>query len=744
MKKVKFLLGALLLMVVAVACNDDYDTPPMVVPTATHTPNMTLLEFKTKYWQDGRNFIDTCKEDIVIHGYVSGTDAAGNIYKHMYIQDETAGLGISIDANSIYNTYRVGQEVVINMKDFFIGKYNGEYLLGKPEWYAAQSAWEAGRMTLDMFQQHAELNGLPNLDKVVPVVTKITDFSGKSDGETQIKYQGQLVKFENVKWQEADGEVPYSEASASSTRHIVDEEGNTLDVTNSNYANFRANILPLGTGDVVGILYLTGSDQWKLYLRDTDDCIGFENNTKGTLKDPYTVLEAIEAQDTDAEGWVEGYIVGAVGPEVQTVSGNGDIEFKAPTTLDNTLVIGETADTKDIAQCVVVALPPQSSFRNDASLVKYPELLGTKILVKGKLAKFMGMAGITENSGSQDEYKLSIITGGVTQLEEGFETGIPSTWKNIQVKGDKAWYQTTFDNNGYAAMTGYKGTAPFESWLISPAIDIKNAPNKTFSFQSQVNGYGSTTTTMKVYLLTTADPETAEKIELTSLAKWPTAPASGYSGFVESGDIDLSEYEGTYCIGFVYEATNDANYGTWTIDDVKFGMGKVVSNTESDFDTMNDGKETSSFGTLTSKKGWVATNAALLRGGASDANPIFTFIGGSDVYAVNLNGKVGETGVLVSPVITGGIGTLSFNYGHALSEKGLHFIVYVKINGVVAKTYTFNEDNTTSKTAYEANLAVDTAGNDLTVEVHAQSFTNSTSNKDRVAIWNVHWTPFEP
>ena len=83
MKKVKFLLGALLLMIVAAACNDKYDTPPMVVPVAQHTPNMTLLEFKTKYWQDGRNFIDTCKEDIIIHGYVSGTDAAGNIYKHM-------------------------------------------------------------------------------------------------------------------------------------------------------------------------------------------------------------------------------------------------------------------------------------------------------------------------------------------------------------------------------------------------------------------------------------------------------------------------------------------------------------------------------------------------------------------------------------------------------------------------------------------------------------------------------------
>lgn len=738
MKKVKFLLGALLLMVVAVACNDDYDTPPMVVPTATHTPNMTLLEFKTKYWQDGRNFIDTCKEDIVIHGWVSGTDAAGNIYKHMYIQDETAGLGISIDANSIYNTYREGQEVVINMKDFFIGKYNGEYLLGKPEWYAAQSAWEAGRMTLDMFQQHAELNGLPNLDKVQPVVTKITDFSGKSDAETQIKYQGQLVKFENVKWQEADGEVPYSEASASTTRHIVDENGNTLDVTNSNYANFRAYTLPLGTGDVVGILYLTGSDQWKLYLRDRTDCIGFADNTKGTLKDPYTVLEAIEAQDTEANGWVVGYIVGAVAPEVTTVSGNQDIEFNDHPTLTNTLVIGQTPETRDISECVVVALPQQSPFAMAANLRQYPELFGTKILVKGDLSKFMGMAGITNNSGSTDEYQLSIITGGVTQLNEGFDSAIPSTWKNVQVKGDKAWYQTTFDNNGYAAMTGYKGTAPFESWLISPAIDIKNAPNKTFSFQSQVNGYGSTTTTMKVYLLTTDDPTTAEKIDLTPLAKWPTAPASGYSGFVASGDIDLSEYSGTYCIGFVYEATNDANYGTWTIDDVQFGMGKVVSNTEDDFDTMNGGSPTSSFGSLTSTKGWTATNAALLQGGPG-SNPRFEYLGDATVFAVNLNGKVGATGTLTSPVLHDGLGTLTFNYSHCMSESGIHFTVNILQNGSVVKTFSVDQDGTTAKTLYTFTQDVNISG-DFTIEFVARSFTNSSSNKDRVAISKVSWT----
>ena len=258
MKRFNLFLNALLLLLVAVGCNEDFDTPPMVVPHAQHQANMTIAEFKAKYWQDGRNFIDTCKEDTYIHGWVTSSDEEGNIYKYLYIQDETAGIGISIDANSIYNTYRVGQEIVISMKDFWIGKYNGQYLIGKPEWYAAQSVWEAGRMTLDQFNEHVELNGLPNVEKISPVELNIADVIGHSDSETQLKYQGQFVIIRNVEWEAADGETPYSESGSSTVRTIKDEQGNTLNVNNSNYANFRAEPLPLGKGDVQGILYMTG------------------------------------------------------------------------------------------------------------------------------------------------------------------------------------------------------------------------------------------------------------------------------------------------------------------------------------------------------------------------------------------------------------------------------------------------------------------------------------------------------
>ena len=755
MKRLNLFFNALLLMLVAVGCNEDFDMPPMVVPHAEHQANMTIAEFKAKYWQDGRNFIDTCKEDTYIHGWVTSSDEEGNIYKYLYIQDETAGIGISIDANSIYNTYRVGQEIVISMKDFWIGKYNGQYLIGKPEWYAAQSVWEAGRMTLDQFNEHTEINGLPNLDKISPVEVKISDVIGHSDRETQLRYQGQFVVIRGVEWEAADGETTYSESASSTVRNIKDEDGNVLGVNNSNYANFRGEPLPVGKGDVQGILYMTGDDKWAMYLRDTRDCIGFSNDTKGYPYDPWTVNEAIELQNQGKKGWVTGYIVGAVAPGFTEVTSNDNIEWEVPTTLDNTLVIAPRADVRDFSQCIAVALPQGSSFRRDASLRDFPELLGTQIWIKGTLATFMGMAGITDNSGSIDEYRLSIMTGGVTELYEDFEDcvkngSMPDGWKLLKVSGDKDWYIDEFDSNKYAAVTGYTGKQPpFDAWLITPALDITNAGRKEMSFLNKVRYYRATDK-LEVYLMSTNDPTTAELIQLNPTLA--TAADGGQSDFISSGVIDLSAYSGTYCIGFRYVSQQQANYTTWQIDNFKFG-GQALLQTIDDFETMNGGNTTSqtTFGELTSTKGWKAFNAGLLKGGPTDAAPTYAMIGkkadGSDnwAYAVHLTGNVNSKGRLISPSIDGGMRKLSFDYGYVLTDAGVHFEVNIysnaSANPVLMKTITIHNSEAAKLTPYHYEEEVNMNMNDLMIEVKPLSPTQSTTNRDRFAIWNITWEP---
>ena len=746
MKRFNFYLSLMFLLVFAAACSDEFDQPPMVIPTAEHTPNMTIAEFKAKYWQDAVNYIDTVKEDIVIHGWVTSSDESGNIYKSLYISDGTAGINISINQNSLYNNYRLGQEIVIPMKGYFVGKYNGQQQLGYPAWYATGSVWEATFLPQAMWESMVELNGLPNVSKVDTVDVSISDFQGKTDAETLLKYQGKLVRISGVHFTEANGTLTYAEASATTNRTVADEDGNQLVVRNSNYADFRADVLPDGTVDIVGLLsfYATrqnSSGTWQFYLRDIGDVIG--GGGRGTRSNPYTVAEAIAEQNSGTKGWTLGYIVGAVAPEVTSVSSNADIEWQAPTTLDNTIVIADDPNCKDINQCIIIPLAQGSKAREELSLKAYPALYKKQLKVKGLLSTFMGKPGLAE----LEDYERPEIP--ILMIEEGFDSSLPEGWHSVTVSGDKDWYQTVFTTtgNGYAAMTGYRGTnPPFDAWLITPSLDIENAASKILTFRTQVAGYGSTTSVFEVYILNSSNPENASvKVKLNPALATPTGGSPVYSDWKESGDVDLSQWaDGCYYIGFRFYATQDDNYATWCVDDVTFGLAPKLP-TSSDFETMP--ARTTTLGTYTSAAGWVATNCTLLEGGAADGNPVFAFIGyalGSNseyAKAPTINGGTSSVGTIVSPVLKGGMKRLRFNYGCAYSGKLLSFRVDVKQNGNVVKSWTKTDDNVTQKTAYSFDEACSVNG-DFTVEITnlCPSQANG-SNKDRVSIWNVNWDP---
>ena len=295
-------------------------------------------------------------------------------------------------------------------------------------------------------------------------------------------------------------------------------------------------------------------------------------------------------------------------------------------------------------------------------------------------------------------------------------------------------------------MTGYNGKEPpFDTWLITPPLDIKNAASKSLSFSTETRSYGSTKTVFEVYILNSLNPETATvKVKLNPiLAKAPNTTGT-WSSWTPSGDVDLSQWaDGVYYIGFHYYAAQDSEYDTWGIDKVTFGIAPPPI-TRADFETM--GAASGTIATYTSNNGWVATNSYLFEGGTRDSNPEFIFIGfmtGSTTdyaKAPTLNGKTDAVGTLVSPVLKGGMKKLYFNYGTAFTDKVLSFRVDVKQAGNVVKTWTVTNDNIARRTAY--NFAEDCSINgEFTIEITNLCPSGVTDNKDRVSIWNVTWDP---
>ena len=593
MKQALSYISAALLGVVALSsCNDNFERPPMIYPTSDVEANTTIEQLKTLYWSTERNYVNTCgtleqltgnADDADKHIYIAGRvvseSESGNIYNSIVLQDETGAINVAVRTNTLEKSYLFGQEVVVDVTNLKIGGYNSLMQLGDEGVYNGAPSMTFMEGTL--FEEHAQINGAPQTALVDTMVVTIEEIeAAKADANGLIKYQSRLVRLNDLTF--LDAGKPLAE-SATTDRYAKDASGKQINVRTSAYASFKNDLLPSGAGSVVGILSYYGTG-WQLLLNDITGLIGFEESGDqpggdeptpptpgeggdGSAENPYTVAQVV-AGASGSEVWTMGYIVGWV--DGMTLSEGAN--FNANATSQTNILIAGAADESDYTNCVPVQLP-SGAVRSGLNLQTNPGNLGKQVWIKGNLETYFGTKGIK----SATEFKLEggddpepPTTDPVASLTQDFESGIPSNWTQVQVAGNKTWYTPSFQNNYYAAMTGYNGTAPFDQWLITPAIDMNAATDKVLSFVTEVNGYGSTTSVFEVYVLTSTDLATATKNKLNPTLA--TAPESGYSDWVNSGELDLSSFSGVVYIGFRYYATADSNYATWCLDNVKVNV----------------------------------------------------------------------------------------------------------------------------------------------------------------------------
>ncbi len=139
--------------------------------------------------------------------------------------------------------------------------------------------------------------------------------------------------------------------------------------------------------------------------------------------------------------------------------------------------------------------------------------------------------------------------------------------------------------------------------------------------------------------------------------------------------------------------------------------------------------------------GWTGTNCAVMSGGSSDSNPTFKVIGASTNRAFTMNGKTSAKGKIVSPTLSNGISKITFKYTNFFSESnGVDITINIKQNGTVVATQRLDNNSVTKLTAYTFTWENIGVNGDFTIEIVNNSPSNSTSNKDRVGIWDLQWT----
>ena len=211
------------------SCKKEYPQPPIQnLPEGTVYTIGEIIDM-----EPGTVF----NEDASVYGIVTADEQSGNLYKAAYIQDRASGAAIQLYLNAVSGV-RIGDSIRVYLKDVTFDMYHG-----LPQ--------------LSNFGPDGHIIILANNRPIAPALTTLSDVLAG-------QYLAGLVRLEGVSFVEQEG--TFAPSTGYGEHYIQDAFGNTAMVRTSNYANFAANPLPKGTGNLVAIASLYNTT-WQLTLR---------------------------------------------------------------------------------------------------------------------------------------------------------------------------------------------------------------------------------------------------------------------------------------------------------------------------------------------------------------------------------------------------------------------------------------------------------------------------------------------
>jgi hypothetical protein len=259
--KQTLLYSIALLALLFAGCEKSYDAPAEWTPV-TMQPTMTIAELKALYKGSATTVNNP---GAIIAGKVISTDRYGNFYRSFYIQDETTGIEIKVGKTTLYNTYKVGQEVYIKPHGLVLGDYGLMVSLGST---STDPEYKNGYIDVPMVINSTIFGGELKAP-VAPV--EIAGVAGITEA-----HLGMLVVFKNAEYR--SGETQYTKAhpdtyaittwavknnpdtpedDARYGLHTFAVNGGEIVVRTSGYAKFADTPVPFTPGaraDLTGVL----------------------------------------------------------------------------------------------------------------------------------------------------------------------------------------------------------------------------------------------------------------------------------------------------------------------------------------------------------------------------------------------------------------------------------------------------------------------------------------------------------
>lgn len=335
MKKITII--AILIAAILAGCDLKQDVAPM--PTFVGEANTTIAELLAMHPIGSEDSYDSIPigSNIIICGYVTTSDEWGNNYKYINIEDETGAIQIKINHTALYKKYQIGERIYVKCDGLVLGDYRKLPQLG---------LWANGAMQpipsfktyLYLFPDGAPTGGFNPIDMTtVPAANDIPS--------TMYNRKVRLLGATFVE----GGMATFSDPGAATSHDIKMSDGSTITLRTSNYATFAGQTLPVGTGDITGIL-TRYNNYVQLVINSPDDLVGF------TVPVERQTIFSVDYNNAFNDGWFQT----GTGNDWQTMVNNNFSGFVVnPASDQDKYLISPAVDLSDVSN-------PELSFTHRA------------------------------------------------------------------------------------------------------------------------------------------------------------------------------------------------------------------------------------------------------------------------------------------------------------------------------------------------------------------------------------------
>lgn len=229
---------------------------------------ISIAQLKSQYknyittdYRDGKSYTKITS-DIQIKGVVTGNDIEGNLYNEISLQDETGAIIIAISEGGIWGYLPIGTEIVVDLKDLYIGNYGLQAQIGVPYTNASGNTY-VSRMSKLLWNSHFKLTG--NTKNIEPVTFNNSTWDNFNDG-------AKLATIKNVRFDVPNDTTTFASPNSGAGSKSIYFKGidKSVMVYTSNYADFAATYVPTGKVNVTGIV-ITYNRYKEFIIRSIDD-----------------------------------------------------------------------------------------------------------------------------------------------------------------------------------------------------------------------------------------------------------------------------------------------------------------------------------------------------------------------------------------------------------------------------------------------------------------------------------------